>query len=533
MKALSKLSLLLFLILVGQAHSQGDELNGDSNKAVTKPNIIVILCDDLGIGDVRAFNPASKIATPYIDRLAAEGMRFLDAHTSSSVCTPTRYSLLTGRYNWRTRLQRGVQGGMSPPLISPDRSTIAGMLKRQGYWTACAGKWHLGLEWQNKDKATNFDDKIEQGSAGWQVDFERPFLNGPTTRGFDEFLGISASLDMIPYTFLKNDRVVAIPTVDRDFPMMLHGKRGRTRKGPAAESFDANQVLEKLTDQTVAWVKERADEAKSGQPFFIYVPLASPHTPIVPTAKWQGKSGLNPYADFVMETDAAVGRILHQLEESGIDDNTLIVFTSDNGCSDQADFKTLEAAGHFSSASYRGFKSKVYEGGHRVPFIVRWPNQVTANTNCSALIGLQDLYATFAELVSSPLAANEAEDSIPFANQLRTPEKQSERQSLVHHSLHGRFSLRSGNWKLVFWPDGGGFGDKIANGDWQTPLKLSQLQLFDLQQDPSEKNNIAESNLEVVRKLSEEMKAIIAKGASRRSTEGSNDVDVHWKHPDI
>jgi arylsulfatase A-like enzyme len=234
-----------------------------------------------------------------------------------------------------------------------------------------------------------------------------------------------------------------------------------------------------------------------------------------------------------METDAAVGRIMRQLKESEIDDDTLIVFTSDNGCSDQADFKTLEAARHYPSIAWRGFKSKVYEGGHRVPFIIRWPKHVTANSTCSALIGLQDLYSTCADLVRVPLATNEAEDSISFAKQLLTQETQSSRLSLVHHSLHGRFSLRSGNWKLVFWPDGGGFGDKFTAGDWQKPLKLSQLQLFDLQQDPSEKNNVAESNLEIARKLSEEMKKLIHQGATRTNAKGSNDVEVHWMHPDI
>lgn len=497
------------------------------------PNIIVILCDDLGIGDVSCFNPQGKIKTPNIDALANGGMKFTDAHSSSSVCTPTRYALLTGRYNWRTRLQKGVQGGMSPPLIAADRITIAGMLKKQGYWTACAGKWHLGMDWQLKPDTKRFQDGIEAGVAGWGVDFNKPFLNGPTTRGFDAYFGISASLDMVPYTFLRDDRVVDVPTVDKDFPMMLGRENGKTRRGPASESFEANQVLEAITNQSIQWIDERSAASKQGQPFFIYIPFASPHTPIVPTAAWQNKSGINHYADFVMETDAAVGRIMDKLKSEGLFENTLVFFTSDNGCSDQADFKTLQAAGHDASAGYRGFKSKTYEGGHRVPFIAHWPKMVSAGTTCESLVGLQDIYASCADILGHDLNPNEAEDSFSFAKLLNNPSGHAVRSSLVHHSLHGRFAYRSGDWKLIFWPDGGGFGDKSAANDWKEDLDAKRLQLFDLKHDPSEKHNVVLDNMDVAKRLSSELRSLIEAGSTRPGALGQNDVPVHWLAPQL
>lgn len=507
-------------ILVHEVHAQQ-----------TKPNIIVILCDDLGIGDVSSFNPQGKIQTPNIEALAKGGMKFTDAHSSSSVCTPTRYALLTGRYNWRTRLQKGVQGGMSPPLIAADRITIAGMLKEKGYWTACAGKWHLGLEWQLKPNTKGFQDGIEAGAAGWNVDFSKPFLNGPTTRGFDAYFGISASLDMVPYTFLRDDRVVDMPTVDKDFPMMLGRENGKTRRGPAAEKFEANQVLDAITNQSIQWIDERSAASKQGQPFFIYIPFASPHTPIVPTAAWQNKSGINHYADFVMETDAAVGRIMDKLKSEGLLENTLVLFTSDNGCSDQADFKTLQAAGHDASAGYRGFKSKTYEGGHRVPLIAHWPATVPSGTTCHALVGLQDIYATCASIVGHELKINEAEDSFSFATLLKSPGSDAVRPSLVHHSLQGRFAFRSGNWKIIYWHDGGGFGDKSTANDWKEPLTIEQLQLFDMKLDPSEKRNVIQENVEVAERLTAELKQLIETGSSRPNSTGKNDVRVHWVEP--
>ena len=257
------------------------------------PSILVVLADDLGYGDVRRYNPAGKIPTPNLDRLAAEGMTFTDAHASSAVCTPTRYGLLTGRYSWRSRLQSGVLGGLSPRLIEPGRMTVASLLKQHGYHTACIGKWHLGMDWTLRPGRSIEELGIESRDQVWNVDYARPIANGPNAVGFDEYDGIAASLDMVPYTFIADDRVTALPTEDRDFPLMLGREQGRCRQGPAAPGFDVADVLPELTRKAVDFIERRADDAKRGPPFFLYWPLASPHTPIVPTPEWRGKSGLN------------------------------------------------------------------------------------------------------------------------------------------------------------------------------------------------------------------------------------------------
>lgn len=338
------------------------------------PNIIVLLADDLGFADVSCYG--GKIPTPNIDRMAAEGMRFTDAHTTSSVCTPTRYGLLTGRYNWRTKLQRGVLGGLSPPLIEPGRMTLASMLKQHGYHTACVGKWHLGMDWVVKPGAEVSELSIEPREQVFNVDFAKPISNGPNSVGFDYYYGISASLDMVPYAFIENDRVESLPTEDRDF-LMMHDRtpERRTRKGPTSPEFDAADVLPVLTRKSVEYIERRAEDARRGQPFFLYLSFASPHTPILPTPEWQGKSGINPYADFVMETDWAVGEILKALDQHGLSGQTLIVFTSDNGCSPQARFDELAEHGHQPSGPLRGHKADLFEGGHRVPLVARWPGR--------------------------------------------------------------------------------------------------------------------------------------------------------------
>jgi arylsulfatase A len=328
--------------------------------ADSKPNVIVFLADDLGYADVQCYG--GKIPTPHIDRLAAEGMRFTDAHSTSSVCTPTRYGLLTGRYNWRSKLKRGVLGGLSPRLIEPERMTVAAMLTAQGYRTGCVGKWHLGMDWVVKPGAEVSEMNIEPRGQVFNVDYAQPIANGPNSVGFDYYYGISASLDMVPYTFIENDRVVSLPTEDRDF-LMMHGREqgGRTRKGPTAPDFDAADVLPVIARKSSEFIDRCADDARAGKPFFLYVPFASPHTPILPTAPWQGKSGINPYADFVMETDAAVGEILAAVDRQQLTENTLVIFTSDNGCSPQAKFEELAVHGHLPSGPLRGHKADLFE----------------------------------------------------------------------------------------------------------------------------------------------------------------------------
>lgn len=478
-----------------------------------KPNVVIILADDLGYADVSCYG--GKIQTPHVDRLAAEGMRFTDAHSTSSVCTPTRYSLLTGRYNWRTKLQRGVLGGLSPRLIEPGRTTLASLLKQQGYHTACVGKWHLGMDWSVKPGGGVAELNIESREQVFNVDFERPIANGPNSVGFDYYYGISASLDMVPYTFIENDRVASLPTEDRDF-LMMHDRtpERRTRKGPAAPDFDAADVLPTLARQSVEYIGRRAAEAREGRPFFLYVPLASPHTPIQPTPEWQGKSGLNPYADFVMQSDWAVGEILAALDRHKLADQTLVVFTSDNGCSPEAKFDELVAGGHHPCGPLRGHKADLFEGGLRIPLVARWPGQIPAGTSSDQLVCQVDLLATVAEIVGHSLPAGAGEDSFSFLPTLRGGAAGA-RDHLISHSVNGSFAIRRGPWKLLLCPDSGGWsaprpGSKQAVG-------LPSMQLYNLADDLAERHNLVESHPEKVRELTALLEQIVADG---RSTPG-------------
>lgn len=490
------LSLVWLLAVCGSAAADASPA---ASSASSLPNIVLILADDLGYGDVRSFNPQCRIATPHLDRLAREGMCLTDAHSSSSVCTPTRYSLLTGRYNWRTRLKSGVLGGLSPPLLEPTRMTLASLLKNHGYHCACIGKWHLGLDWARKPGAPPFRDVIEKGEEGWRVDFARPFGGGPTTVGFDKFFGISASLDMVPYTFLEDDRVTAIPTVDMHFEMMQGVARQMTRKGPGAIGFTAEEVLPTFTQRSIHYIQERAPQARAGRPFFLYLPLASPHTPIAPTKDGRGRSGLNPYGDFVEETDAAIGRILEALDQSQIAQQTLVIVTSDNGCSPQADFAALRAKGHDPSYSLRGHKADIFEGGHRVPMIVRWPGRTPAGSNSNHLVGLVDWLATLAEIVGESLPDDAGEDSVSFLPVLLGRQDSPPRPALVHHSINGAFAIREGRWKLILDGSSGGWSDPLPGS--KSAADLPSRQLYDLQVDQTERKNLSNQHPDIVARL--------------------------------
>lgn len=497
-------------------------------QAEPHPNIVYVLADDLGYGDVKALNPEGKIATPNMDRLAAGGMIFTDAHSSSSVCTPTRYGILTGRYNWRSRLQSHVQGGCSPRLIEPGRLTAAGLLKQHGYHTAAIGKWHLGMDWALKPGAPKFGDNIEEGALGWNVDFTKPIANGPNSVGFDYYFGISASLDMVPYTFIENDRVTALPTVDKQFPFMLGRDKGVTRKGPGAEDFEAMNVLPALTRKAVEYIGRRAADAKSGKPFFLYLPLNAPHTPILPTPEWQGKSGLNPYADFVMQTDATLGAVLDALDQHKLAENTLVIFTSDNGCSPQAKFDELLAKDHNPSYVFRGTKADIFDGGHRVPFVARWPGKIKAGSKSDQLICLTDLMATCAEIVGSKLPDDAGEDSVSILPALLGKAHAPLREAVVHHSINGSFAIRQGSWKLELCPDSGGWSAPRPGA--QGAAKLPPVQLYNLRSDIGERTNLQQQHPEVVSRLVALLEKYVADGRSTPGKPQQNTVPVElWK----
>jgi arylsulfatase A-like enzyme len=441
-------------------------------------------------------------------------MIFTDAHSGSSVCTPTRYGILTGRYSWRTSLQRGVLGGYSPRLIETGRLTVPALLKQHGYHTACVGKWHLGMDWPLKEGgiAQDYPD-------AWKVDYTRPVRNGPNAVGFDYYYGISASLDMPPFVFIENDRAQGVPTVEKTW----------FRKGPAHADFEAIDVLPVLTRKAVGYIDSRAAQAKAGQPFFLYLPLASPHTPILPTAEWQGKSGLNAYADFVMQTDAAVGQVLATLDRHGLTDNTLVILTSDNGCSPQANFPELAAKGHHPSQRFRGHKADLFDGGHRIPFLVRWPGKVKAGTTSDQLICLTDLLATTADLLGAKLPDGAGEDSVSLLPACLGKATGPLHEAVVHHSFHGSFAIRQGQWKLLLCPSSGGWSFPRPERD---DLRgLPSVQLYDLANDIAEKNNVQDKHPEIVTRLTKLLEKQVADGRSTPGTPQKNHgpIDIRNK----
>lgn len=478
------------------------------------PNIVFILADDMGYGDVKCYNPERcLIDTPQMDKLAKEGMRFTDAHSSSAVCTPTRYSVLTGRYNWRTHLQKGVLYGYGEPLIDSSRMTVASFLKQHDYVTACVGKWHLGLGLPTTGGALEGAEEGKKVPAN--IDWTGTITGGPVALGFDYFYGISASLDMHPYIYIHNDRFVGVPTTTKAFQ----------RKGPAHVDFEAVDVLPEIGRKTVEFIHKQ----KSEKPFFIYVPLTSPHTPIVPSKKWKGKSSLGRYGDFQMETDAVIGQIAQALDDSGLGKNTLLIVTSDNGCSRAAKIGQMNEKGHYPSAHLRGSKADLWEGGHRVPFIVRWPAKVKAGTRSDELICQSDLLATCAELLGQKLPENAGEDSESFLSALLGNAIEPKRAGVIHHSISGHFAYRHGKWKLLLAKGSGGW---TSPSEKQVSKDAPEAQLYDLEQDPGETTNLYEEKPEIAKKLLALLENDVQRGRSTPGTEQKNDVSriKLWKN---
>lgn len=503
---LPKFFALSFAIGIFASVSHGQA--ADSNKP---PNIVYILCDDLGYGDVHALNPErGKIATPNLDRLRSEGMAFTDCHSSSAVCTPSRYAILTGRYSWRSKLQSGVLTGEGKPLIAPTRLTVAEFFKQHGFKTAVLGKWHLGLQFDRNN-------------------FAKPISDGPLQHGFDYFFGISASLDMPPYAFIENDRFTEIPSATKEFPSFMYGTNavpGPHRPGPAAPGFEAVDVLPKITSKAVAYIRARKADRR---PFFAYVALPSPHTPVVPTKEWQGKSSLGPYGDYVMETDWAAGQIVQAVDEAGLGQKTLIVFTSDNGCAPYVGVDKFEAAGHYPSAQFRGYKSDIWEGGHRVPFLVRWPGKVKANSRSDQVICLSDLLATGADLLQVKLPDTAGEDSVSLLPALLGTDRKPLHEAIVNHSSPGRFAIRKDNWKLELCPGSGGWGQPGDGAAVQAGLP--SIQLYNMRDDVGEKSNVESRNAEVVASLLNLLKRFVADGRSTPGARQTNDAAIDiWKN---
>jgi len=478
---------------------------------ISLPNIVYILADDLGYGDVSCQNPRSKISTPNLDRFAAEGVRFTDAHDPTAVCTPTRYGILTGRYCWRSSLKRGVLGGFSPPLIEPSRLTVPEMLRRCGYATACIGKWHLGIAWPRKNPPGSGDPDTGNG-----IDFSLPILGGPRARGFDYFFGLSASLDMPPYVFIENDRTVALPTAQQE-------KQGFVRNGPKDPRFKFENVLRTLTEKTVQTVVEHVRK-NSNRPFFLYVALNAPHTPVVPRPEFHGKSLAGDYGDFVVEVDWAVGEILQALGKQKLADRTLVFFTSDNG-PERIAYERARQYRHYSMGELRGVKRDAWEGGHRVPFMARWPGRIRPGSISNEIVCQTDLMATLAAVSGMKLPDDAGEDSYNILPALLgLPLNEPIREATVFHSASGKFAIRQGNWVLIDAPS----GDDNQEPDW---FKLERdyrphdqpVELYDLRSDIGERRNLYSRHPEIAGKL----KALLEKYKSEgRSTPRQRAVRV-------
>lgn len=479
------------------------------SQQVDRPNIIYILADDLGIGDVSGYNPDSKIETPNIDQLIRTGVTFTNVHTSSAVCSPTRYGILTGRYNWRSTLKQGVLDGYDHELIEPGRETVASFLKKQSYQTACIGKWHLGWSW------------VKNGVEKQSIDYSKPVSNGPEYFGFDYSFCIPASLDMPPYVFVENGQCVSIPN-----DTCKAGKgMGFYRKGIIAKGFKHEETLQNFTAKALGYISSHAN---GKQPFFLYFPLSAPHTPILPSSEYAGKSGLNAYADFVLMVDNVVKQVVDRLKKDNIYDKTLIVFTSDNGCSPQADFKILAAKGHNPSWKYRGMKSDIFDGGHRVPFIVSWPAGINKKSVSEQLICSTDFFRTIADLLGKQLPDNMAEDSFSFLRELDKHEsKLPIRESIVNHSIAGNFAISKGKWKLIFCSHSGGWSDPKPNSE--EAKVLPALQLYDTEANVEENDNFGEKYPDIVNELTTVITEYVRNGRSTPGKKQQNTGPEHWK----
>jgi len=461
---------------------------GPSDSSTDKrPNIVVMLADDMGYGELQCLNPQrGKIKTSQLDAIASGGMVFTDGHSGSAVCTPTRYGLMTGRYAWQTRLQRGVlRGGES--LIAKDRLTIADMLKKKGYHTAMFGKWHLGMLFNGKKNETK---EVAVGS----IVTEGPIDAG----GFDEFHGYHHSRQM--NLWIDNDKVT--------------------------EHIEPIEMLGKLTEAAVDYINKRKG---TKEPFFLYVPWNSPHAPVVPSAKWQGKSGLNAHADFVMQTDDSYGQVIKALRDNGMGDNTLVICSSDNGTSaPKSKKKDLEKMGHFPSGDLRGSKADIWDGGHRVPFIAHWPKVIKAGSRSDKLVCLTDVMATAAEITNYKLGPNAAEDSISFLPVLKGLDKHA-RTDVIHHSVSGYFAIRQGKYKLLMCPGSGGWTKPKPNAKLWKKLEEEgepTVQLYDMTKDIGEQKNLAASMPEKVKSMLALLKKQVEDGRTTDGPKQANDVPI-------
>ena len=496
---MTRVSAIIFILITAVIgwHSCG------SKKEEKNPNIIILYADDMGYGDLACQNPSSKIPTPNLDRLAANGMRFTDGHSSSGICTPSRYALLTGRYHWRDF--HGIVGPMGGPVFSKNQYTLATMLKENGYATGCVGKWHLGWDWDSiriaswtkQDTMTLFG-RTKHFFPPEAYDWSRPVSGGPLDRGFDYYYG-DGTINFPPYTWMENDRIIDVPTQTMRHPkgLALEGN-WEARPGPAVENWDFFDVLPTLIEKAVAFVKR---QKKADKPFFLYVPFNSPHAPIVPHKDFQGKSGAGGYGDFVFQTDWGVGQILEALDEIGATENTLVIFTADNGPERYA-YDRIRNFDHQSFWPFRGLKRDVYEGGHHVPFLVRWPGKIESGTTSDQVIHQADLLKTIASIIGTDLPKGLAHDSHDFSKVWLDGQVPEVRTFTVHNTFEKKYALRQGDWLFINQPD----GYHSRTPDWIPAYfgyeeSQDSAQLFNLKDDIGQKENLVNAYPEKVAEM--------------------------------
>ena len=484
------------------------------------PNIVIIYTDDQGFGDVSSMNADAKFDTPNLDRLAREGISFTNAHSSDSVCTPSRYGLLTGRYAWRTKLKKGVMVAEGKCLIDDQTLTLPAMLKDNGYATAMVGKWHLGMTFNGR-----------RGQRDWSL----PVTDMPLDKGFDYFFGIPASLNYGILAWFEGRHAKVPPTlftakkrnkrhVDYRIKPPYQASAAETKQVlkkagfEVAADFIDNQCLTRFTDQALTWMGQHlesgAKDSSAVKPFFLYLPFTSPHYPVCPLPEFHGKGDCGGYGEFMIETDYRVGQILDFLDQKGIADNTLVILTSDNG-PETSWKKRIDDFGHHSNGNYRGGKRDIYEGGHRVPFLVRWPQGISdPGRTTDRLTGQTDVFATIAQMLKVRLSEDAAVDSCSFASVLQNSTDDSQRLALVNHGVKGRFAVTQGAWKLVM------------------PYQKLNAELYNLKIDPSEKTNLFDQRPKVVKELTSQITKIVSRGRTTDGDVQANDTgywaDLAW-----
>ncbi len=491
-------SIACSFLVAGLAHA--------AKKAENRPpNILILYADDLGFGDLQCYHPGSKIPTPNLDRLAAEGMRFTDGHSSSGICTPSRYALLTGRHHWRDF--HGIVNAFGGSVFKPERLTMPEMLKEKGYRTAAIGKWHLGWNWDaiRKPDAKPIGEGRKQSWGPEAFDWSKPIPDGPLAHGFDHYFGDTV-INFPPYCWIEDDRVPRAPDTLMDTAKWKPIKEGNweCRPGPMISDWDPYQNIPTTTKRGVEYIETQAD---AEEPFFLYFAFPSPHAPIIPNDEFDGKSGAGPYGDFVVETDDACGQLLRALEVSGQADNTIVVFSADNGPEHYA-YARDEKYGHWSPHPLRGLKRDIYEGGHHVPFLIKWPGVTEAGVVNSALVSQIDLMATFASALDFELPDDAAEDSHDLLPLLRG-EVENVRSTHVHNTFEDAWAIRDGDWLLIAAKDGyhsRKFQAWEKRHDYPADND-APVELYNLAEDIGQRNDLAGEHPEKV----EELKALLAK----------------------